>query len=87
MADSVRTCIGCGEKGAPAVLVRLALEGGRVVVDRARRGGRGAWIHAAEACIERAARRKAFGRALRAPGVEVDLALLRESLTRNARKD
>lgn len=61
-----RTCIGCGQKAAPGALVRLRLEAGRVVVDRERRGGRGAWIHAAPGCLTRALKRRAFGRAFRA---------------------
>ncbi|MFL5303177.1 MAG: YlxR family protein [Anaeromyxobacteraceae bacterium] len=87
MALPVRTCVGCGGKEPQAGLVRLRVEGGLVVVDRERRGGRGAWLHPGEPCLDRAMKRKAFGRAFRAPSVRVDLAVLRLLLTGNARKD
>jgi predicted RNA-binding protein YlxR (DUF448 family) len=58
-----------------------------VVVDRARAGGRGAWIHAVEACLARAEKRRAFGRAFRAAGVEVAAACRRDVLTGSVRKD
>ncbi len=63
--DPERTCIGCGEKAGQGELVRLALVDGVVVVDRDRQGGRGAWLHPGEECLERAVKRKAFGRAFR----------------------
>jgi uncharacterized protein len=85
--DPLRTCIGCGGKAAQRDLVRLRVADGRVQVDRERRGGRGAWLHAAEACLARAEKRKAFGRAFRASGVQVDPRALRELLTGSARKD
>jgi len=55
-------------------------------VDRVRRGGRGAWIHPDEACLEKAVRRKAFGRAFRGQ-VAAEQEALRAQLTGNARKD
>ncbi len=85
--EPVRTCIGCGEKAAQRELVRLRVEDGCVTVDRRRRGGRGAWLHPEPACLDRAARRKAFARAFRAPGVRADAGVLRELLTGNPRKD
>ncbi len=87
MTSSVpeRTCIGCGAKAAQPLLVRLVARDGRVEVDR-RGGGRGAWIHARGACVERAARRRAFGRALRAPGLDLDEAS-RLLLTGSGRND
>jgi predicted RNA-binding protein YlxR (DUF448 family) len=85
MATPIRTCVGCGAKAAPAELVRLrAVEG---EVRAGARGGRGAWLHASSECLERAGKRRAFGRALRDAGVRADLASLRDWLTRNARKD
>ena len=81
-----RTCIGCGRKAGQADLVRLVLVKGQVAVDRMRRGGRGAWLHPEVACLERAVRRKAFGRAFRGP-VAVDPGAIRGQLTGNARRD
>jgi predicted RNA-binding protein YlxR (DUF448 family) len=49
------------------VLIRVALHGDEVVVDRAARlAGRGAYVHG-QACAARAVSRKAFGRAFRRP--------------------
>jgi predicted RNA-binding protein YlxR (DUF448 family) len=87
VATPVRTCIGCGTRAAPGELVRLRIEGDQVVIDRRREGGRGAWLHASPGCLERAARRRAFGRAFRGAAAVVDLAALRGELTGSARKD
>jgi len=81
-----RTCIGCGTRAPAGRLVRLAAVEGRVAVDRERRGGRGAWLHPSEECLDRAAKRRAFGRAFRRE-VVADAVLLRVQLTGNARKD
>jgi uncharacterized protein len=57
--------VGCGRRAPKAELVRLAVEGDRVVVDPvATRPGRGAYVCDA-ACAESARRRKAFPRAFR----------------------
>jgi uncharacterized protein len=87
MATPIRTCVGCGAKATPAELVRLRAVDGEVRADAGRSGGRGAWLHATPECLERAGKRRAFGRALRDAGVRADLASLRDWLTRNARKD
>ncbi len=81
-----RTCIGCGEKAGNAELVRLVMEGGAVTVDRRRAGGRGAWLHPASSCLERALKRKAFARAFKR-AVAVDGEALRGQLTGSCRKD
>ncbi|WP_242396255.1 YlxR family protein [Anaeromyxobacter oryzisoli] len=83
----IRTCVGCGGKAAQAGLVRLVAAGSRVVIDRARSGGRGAWLHPTVPCLERAVKRRAFGRALRSEGVQADAIALRGELTGNPRKD
>jgi uncharacterized protein len=87
MSTPVRTCVGCGAKAPQGELVRLKAEGERVVVDHARTGGRGAWLHAADPCLERAVKRRALPRALRADGARADAAALRVGLTGNARKN
>ncbi|HSD22592.1 MAG TPA: YlxR family protein [Anaeromyxobacter sp.] len=87
MSEPVRTCVGCGERAAQRQLVRLKTDGERVIFDRQRRGGRGAWLHASAGCLEKALRRRALPRALHRPEAAVDAAALRVELTRNARKD
>ena len=82
----VRTCVGCGQPAARTALVRLRAQGGSVVVDAARSGGRGAWLHPAAACLDRALARRAFARALRAE-VAVDAQALRTELTVGASRD
>jgi predicted RNA-binding protein YlxR (DUF448 family) len=87
MPEPIRTCVGCGAKAPQRQLVRLRLDEGRVVVDRVRAGGRGAWLHAERECLERAEKRRAFGRVFRRAGVAPSPELLRDVLTGSARKD
>ncbi|HET7753936.1 MAG TPA: YlxR family protein [Anaeromyxobacteraceae bacterium] len=81
-----RTCVGCGARAPASALVRLVLDGGTVVRGTAGRGGRGAWLHADEACLTRAVRRKAFARAFRGPAT-AEVEALRPLLTASARKN
>jgi predicted RNA-binding protein YlxR (DUF448 family) len=83
----VRTCVGCGAAVARGELVRLRIVGERVVIDHGKAGGRGAWLHPSGECLEKAARRRAFGRAFRGVAAAVDLTELRAGLTGSARKD
>ncbi len=83
----VRTCIGCGEKAAQRELVRLRIDGERVVIDREKSGGRGAWLHPSAACLDRAVRRRSPSRAFRGREAAVDAAALRAGLTGSSRKD
>ena len=86
--EPVRTCVGCGAKGNRRELVRLRIEGERVVIDRDRRGGgRGAWLHAERSCLEQAIRRRALQRAFRGKAAAIDATALNAGLTGNARKD
>ncbi|GEK20708.1 YlxR family protein [Cellulomonas xylanilytica] len=70
----VRTCVGCRATGPRSALLRVVVDqevtGEPVlVVDVARRmPGRGAWLHPDPGCLEKAERRRAFGRALRVAG-------------------
>src|SRR5204863_4809214 len=64
-SDPQRRCVGCGQTASKADLVRIALAGDEVVVDRAARlPGRGAYVHG-PACADRAVARRAFARAFR----------------------
>ncbi|QBJ98148.1 YlxR family protein [Rhodococcus sp. ABRD24] len=72
--EPVRTCVGCRQKGLAADLLRVVAreaesEGFALVPDPKRRlPGRGAWLHPDPKCLSEAARRRAFGRALRVSG-------------------
>ncbi|HEX9050850.1 MAG TPA: DUF448 domain-containing protein [Anaeromyxobacter sp.] len=86
--EPVRTCVGCGGKASRRDLVRLRIEGERVVIDRdGKGGGRGAWLHAGPSCLEQAIRRRALARAFRRKGASIDASALNGGLTGNARKD
>jgi predicted RNA-binding protein YlxR (DUF448 family) len=86
VSEPVRTCVGCGAREPWRALVRLRSDGGRVVIDRERKGGRGAWLHPSAVCLEAALRRRSLGRALR-QDVRIDPPTLRGELTGSARKD
>ena len=73
-----RTCIGCRRTDSPDRMVRLVADGGRVVPG-AGLPGRGAWIHPDPDCLTAADRRRAWGRALRVPGVP-DTSAVRSTL-------
>jgi predicted RNA-binding protein YlxR (DUF448 family) len=67
VSGPIRTCVGCRQAAPAAALVRLALRAGRfvTVVGRVRPAGRGAWLHAREACLRGAVKTRAFDRAFR----------------------
>ena len=68
-----RTCVGCRERCARSVLVRVVVAGDRVAVDPTSSApGRGAWLHPNGRCLSQAVKRKAIGRALRAPEMPVE---------------
>jgi len=65
----MRTCIATGVEGAPETMIRFVVgPDGEVVPDLARRlPGRGMWVRAERAALERAVEKKLFSRAARAP--------------------
>ena len=65
----MRTCIATGVEGAPETMIRFVVgPEGEVVPDLARRlPGRGMWVQAERAALERAVEKKLFSRAARAP--------------------
>ncbi|WP_309620034.1 YlxR family protein [Salinibacterium sp.] len=64
--NPVRTCLGCRSRTDRSALLRVVARGGEIVPDpSAILPGRGAWVHPTTVCVESAARRRAFGRALR----------------------
>ena len=62
----IRTCIGCRIRADCSLLLRVVARDGEVLPDpSATLVGRGAWVHPTGECLESAAKRRAFGRALR----------------------
>ena len=79
-----RTCVGCRRRASARELIRFVVAGSgddlRLQPDPNRRlPGRGAHLHPDPACFALAERRRAFGRALRLPGV-ADTGLLAEHI-------
>ncbi|WP_425244745.1 YlxR family protein [Streptomyces sp. NEAU-NA10] len=73
-----RTCVGCRERAAKAELLRIvAIKDACVPDPRGTLPGRGAYVHLAPVCLDQAVRRRAFTRALRAPGA-LDTKALRQ---------
>ena len=68
-AGPMRTCIATGVEGAPEQMIRFVVgPEGDVVPDLARRlPGRGMWVRAERAALEKAVEKKLFSRAARAP--------------------
>jgi len=87
-----RTCIGCRVVAAKSDLLRVVAvqtpAGTFAEIDRrARRPGRGAYLHPDRACLDLAVRRRAFPRAFRVPGpIDLD-ALLGEVGTSTATQE
>jgi predicted RNA-binding protein YlxR (DUF448 family) len=76
---AIRMCVGCRERAPAAELLRVVVNGHDLVPDPARRlPGRGASLHLDPDCLALAERRRAFGRALRTGGVQLDATRLRE---------
>ncbi|WP_460578923.1 YlxR family protein [Humibacter ginsengisoli] len=66
---AVRTCVGCRSRASRSSLLRVVARNSQLVVDEsARMPGRGAWLHPTSECLDKAIRRRAFGRALRVEG-------------------
>jgi predicted RNA-binding protein YlxR (DUF448 family) len=68
-AAPVRTCIATGEEGSPERMIRFVVgPEGDAVPDLARQlPGRGMWVRAERAALERAVEKKLFSKAARAP--------------------
>ena len=75
MTSAIRTCAGCGRKAPQAELLRFAARDGALVCSP-KGPGRGVYTCRRLSCFERAAERRAFGRALRQT-VRVDPELAR----------
>lgn len=69
----VRTCVGCRERATKSDLLRVVavVDGSSPTVvpdERGSTSGRGAHLHPSPVCLDLAARRRAFPRALRLEG-------------------
>ncbi|WP_317445696.1 YlxR family protein [Streptomyces collinus] len=72
-----RTCVGCRQRAAKDVLLRIVADQEQCVPDpRGTLPGRGAYVHPDPVCLDQAVRRRAFPRALRVPG-PLDIKALR----------
>jgi uncharacterized protein len=72
MSQPVRTCVGCRERADKGELIRIVWRGGLVVDERQIEPGRGIYLHHDRRCLEAATRRRAFGRALRLDGADLN---------------
>jgi predicted RNA-binding protein YlxR (DUF448 family) len=80
-SSPLRTCLGCRQRAPQSDLIRVVVVGGALVADLHRRmPGRGAYLHPDLQCLERAAKRRAFPRALRVEG-PLDVDQVRVSVT------
>ncbi len=62
----LRTCVGCRQTAPATDLVRFALVDRTLQLDLGgTAGGRGAWLHPARECADRARRRGGFARSFR----------------------
>jgi len=62
----VRSCVGCGGRDSQSRMVRLARDAGALRIDVKRSlGGRGAYLHRADECLSRFAKRRGMVRSLR----------------------
>jgi predicted RNA-binding protein YlxR (DUF448 family) len=77
----VRRCVGCRQSDSKDTLLRVVVQAGRVVIDEsATLPGRGAYVHNDPSCIEASVRTKAWSRALRESGLDLEaLAVLADS--------
>ncbi|MGI9033149.1 MAG: YlxR family protein [Acidimicrobiales bacterium] len=78
-----RTCIGCRTTTWASELVRVVATPGGGLVERPTSAGRGAWLcHGSVSCVDAAARRRAFDRALRIAITTEAVASLRDGMAR-----
>ena len=87
MAPSIRTCVGCRQRGPATEMVRLRVEGdGRVMIaGPGAPRGRGASVHARPACIAGALKPGVLGRAFKRSIVGAESAALGAELTETSR--
>jgi predicted RNA-binding protein YlxR (DUF448 family) len=67
LSEPLRTCVGCGQRGAQHTLARFVSADGRLALDagRVRERGRGAYLHRTPSCWHAFVRRRGPIRSLR----------------------
>ncbi len=71
-----RRCIGCGKSFDQDTLIRYTYDGSKLIADKDEKNeGRGCYLCRNKDCLEKAVKRKAFGRALKC---EISSEALRE---------
>jgi predicted RNA-binding protein YlxR (DUF448 family) len=82
MRPSIRTCVGCRQRGPASEMVRLRVEDGRVTVATSRiASGRGASVHPRPACMMGALKPGVLARAFKRPVVAAESAAFLKQLT------
>lgn len=78
----LRTCVGCGQKFEPEMLVRVVVDpSDNIFVDRFQKApGRGAYSCYDDQCLEKAEKNRGFQRALKAAQVKIVVADLAEQI-------
>jgi predicted RNA-binding protein YlxR (DUF448 family) len=86
VSEPLRTCVGCGQRGAQRTLVRFVTSGGSLALDaaRVRQPGRGAYLHRAASCWAAFARRRGPVRSLRGTPGAAQRAQLVDTLSKTA---
>ena len=80
LTGPIRTCVGCRQATIKTDLLRIVRSGAIAIPDCSGSAvGRGVYLHRNADCFERAVRKRAFARALRAHGA-LDVELVREFL-------
>lgn len=86
-----RTCIGCREVNEKKTLIRIVRSPEGVCIDpTGRMPGRGAYLHETKDCWEKALKRGALGRALKADITPAEMEILQahmESLAENEKSE
>ena len=79
----MRRCVGCMKSFPKKEVIRIAAEGGRIIIDRTgRANGRGAYLCRSLECFDLAVKKKRFGYALKVNLQPEETLLLREEYAR-----
>lgn len=83
--EPLRTCLGCRQAKPKRDLLRVVAQDARLVVDESGRlPGRGAYICPTKSCVQAAAKRRAFERALKAPAADIESEVIEHASKRTS---